>query len=162
MTMDAINTYQLSDWLWSSGQLSEADIRELPGIGVVAVVNLALPSSSNALPREAELVAEQGLTYIHIPVEWEAPRLEQFEQFVGVMRAYQGRKLWVHCAKNMRVSAFLYLYRKLVLLEHEEDAAFPMVRVWNPNDVWAAFIQEVERQHANTSLPPVNGANSGT
>ncbi|MCP5424851.1 MAG: protein tyrosine phosphatase family protein [Gammaproteobacteria bacterium] len=152
--MDAVNIYQVFDWLWSSGQLSETDIRQLPGFGVVAVINLALPSSSNALPKEAELVTEQGITYIHIPVEWEAPRVEQFVEFVRVMKAYEGQKLWVHCAKNMRVSAFLYLFRKLVLCESEEKAEFPMVQVWRPNEVWKGFIEQVERQHSHQSFKP--------
>lgn len=153
--MDAVNTFQVFDWLWSSGQLSERDIRQLAGMGVVAVMNLALPSSSNALPGEAELVARQGLTYIQIPVEWETPRVEQFAEFVGVLRVYEGQKLWVHCAKNMRVSAFLYLFRKLVLCESEEEAVFPMNKVWGPNEVWEAFIERVERRHAGRPFGPL-------
>lgn len=158
--MDAENTHQVFDWLWSSGQLSESDIGRLSELGVVAVINLALPSSSNALDKEAELITAQGLTYVQIPVEWEAPRVEQFAQFVGVMRAYEGQKLWVHCAKNMRVSVFLYLYRKLVLAEGEEKAVFPMSQVWSPNEVWKAFIEQVERQHSNNPFTPFAGAYS--
>jgi len=159
--MDAENIYQVFDWLWSSGQLSENDIRQLPDIGVKAVINLALPSSSNALPQEAQLVTEGGITYIQIPVQWEAPRVEQFAEFVAVLRAYEGQNLWVHCAKNMRVSAFLYLFRKLVLSEREENAMFPMVHVWSPNEVWRAFIERAKRQHANSPFKPFAGPRSG-
>lgn len=160
MNIDAVNTYKVFDWLWSSGQLSERDIMRLPDMGVVAVINLALPSSSNALAREAELVTAQGLTYIHIPVEWELPRVEQFAEFVGVMRTYQSKKLWIHCAKNMRASAFLYLFRKLLLGENEEQAVFPMNQVWSPNQVWKAFIDQVERQHSNFPFKPFSGTRS--
>jgi hypothetical protein len=66
--MNAENTHQVFDWLWTSGQLSEHDIAELPLLGVETVINLALPTSSNALPGEAELVTVQGMNYIHIPV----------------------------------------------------------------------------------------------
>jgi protein tyrosine phosphatase (PTP) superfamily phosphohydrolase (DUF442 family) len=150
--MDAENTYQVSDRLWSSGQLSERDIASLPALGIEVVVNLALPTSSNALAGEAELITRQGMAYIQIPVEWEDPRPEQFSQFVGVLNAFAGRKVWVHCAKNMRVSAFLYLYRKLVLLENEGDARFPMREIWNPNETWQAFIDRVSALHAAGSL----------
>lgn len=143
MHWDAENTHRVFDWLWTSGQLSAADIARLPGIGIEAVVNLALPTSPNALPGEAELVTRAGLAYLHLPVEWEAPRAEQFDQFVGLLQAFDGRSLWVHCAKNMRVSAFVYLYRRLVRGEDDAQAAFPLRAVWQPNPAWQAFIAQV-------------------
>lgn len=71
MQLDAEHSYQVFDWLWTSGQLSERDIQSLPALGIEAVINLALPTSSNALAGEAELVANHGLAYVQIPVEWE-------------------------------------------------------------------------------------------
>jgi protein tyrosine phosphatase (PTP) superfamily phosphohydrolase (DUF442 family) len=139
--MEAENTHQVFDWLWSSGQLSENDIAGLPALGIDAVINLALPTSSNALSGEAEMITRQGIAYIQIPVEWERPDLEQLLQFFGILKAFDGRKVWVHCAKNMRVSAFIYLYRKLCLAESEEASVLPMREVWMPNETWQAFIR---------------------
>lgn len=138
--MDAENTYQVFDWLWTSGQLSEGDILSLPALGVNVVINLALPTSPNALPGEAELVTRQGLVYVPIPVEWERPQPEQFAQFIGTLNDFARRKIWVHCAKNKRASAFIYLYRKLILSESEEDASFSMHKVWTPDKTWQIFI----------------------
>ncbi|MDP3847423.1 MAG: protein tyrosine phosphatase family protein [Pseudomonas sp.] len=146
--MDAENTHQVFEWLWSSGQLSPADIQQLPALGISAVINLAPPNSSNALPGEAELVAAQGLAYVQIPVDWLQPDPAQFMQFVGVLQAFAGRKLWLHCAKNMRASAFVYLYRKLILSETEDAASLPMREVWSPNPVWQNFINQVTTGHA--------------
>jgi len=129
--MDAVNTVQVFDWLWTSGQLSEADIQQLPGLGIDLVVNLAL-----------------GMAYVHIPVVWEQPRVEQFGQFVGVMGAFKGKRIWVHCAKNMRVSAFITLYRRLVLGEGEEEASYPMNTIWKPDDTWKQFMDDVYRKYA--------------
>lgn len=150
--MDAENTHQVFEWLWSSGQLSANDIAKLPSVGVEAVINLALPTSSNALVGEAELVTGQGLAYIHIPVQWEKPNPEQFFEFSGVLHAFSGRKIWVHCAKNMRVSTFIYLFRKLVLGESEEASSFPMQAVWHPNETWQSFINEVCKMYSNPSV----------
>ncbi len=150
--MDAENTHQVFEWLWSSGQLSERDIASLPAHGIKVVINLALPTSSNALPGEADLVTELGLAYVQIPVVWEDPKPDQFAQFVGVLNAFAGCKVWVHCAKNMRVSAFIYLYRKLVLGEGEEQASFPMREVWSPNGIWQAFIGQIWLAHSDTPL----------
>ena len=146
--IDAENTHQVFKWLWSSGQLSPDDIRNLPLLGVDVVVNLAPPTSSNALIGEAELVTGHGLAYVQIPVDWEQPEPDQFDQFVGVLRTFQGRNAWVHCAKNMRVSAFIYLYRRLVLAEGKDDASFPMRDVWTPNETWQAFINQVCKRHS--------------
>ena len=38
--MDAENTYQVFDWLWTSGQLTEQDINTLPKYGIRTVINL--------------------------------------------------------------------------------------------------------------------------
>ncbi len=144
--MDAENTHQVFDWLWTSGQLSERDIAGLPALGIEAVINLALPTSSNALPGEAELITVHGINYIHIPVVWEAPQLGDLSTFFAILDALSGKKVWVHCAKNMRVSTFIYLYRKLRLDEPEEQATLPMKAVWIPNETWQKFID-----HALTS-----------
>lgn len=146
--MDAENTYQVFDWLWTSGQLSQRDIGVLPALGITAVINLAPPTSSNALAGEAEAITRQGLTYAQIPVDWEMPGPEQFDLFVGILKALSGQKVWVHCAKNMRVSAFTYLYRKLVMAQGDEQARFPMCEIWQPNATWQTFIDEVCTRHA--------------
>src|SRR5689334_16191413 len=140
--MDAENTHQVFEWLWSSGQLSERDIAALPGLGIEAVINLALPTSSNALAGEAELVTRQGIAYLQIPVLWEKPEQHQLQQFFGALSLFQDRKVWVHCAKNMRVSAFIYLYRRLRRGEPEEAASHPMREVWAPNETWQTFIDD--------------------
>jgi len=149
--MDAENTHQVLPWMWTSGQLSKADIDRLPGLGIQVVINLAPPNSSNALPGEAELIVGRGMSYVQIPVNWEAPLPEQFAQFAAVLRALDGRHVWVHCAKNMRVSAFTYLYRRLVLGDDEATSSFPMREVWEPNAIWRAFIDQVSEGYRQGS-----------
>tara|TARA_R110002049_G_scaffold41156_2_gene124353 strand:- start:329 stop:808 length:480 start_codon:yes stop_codon:yes gene_type:complete len=139
--VDAENIHQVFDWLWTSGQLSEADIAQLPALGFETVINLALPSSTPALSGEAEYVTREGMNYLQIPVEWEHPELPQLIQFFGLLKAFEGHRMWVHCAKNKRVSAFVYLYRQLSLTEDEATASHSMHAVWTPNSIWQAFIQ---------------------
>lgn len=127
--MDAENFYQVFDWLWTSGQLSERDIAALPALGVKSVINLAPPSSSNTLPGEAEQITGKGINYIQIPVPWEQPELYHFNLFCSILQTLHGEPTWVHCAKNMRVSVFIYLYRHLFLHEPEAIATFPLKAV---------------------------------
>lgn len=145
--MQAESTYQVFDWLWTSGQLSEADIARLPAMEIDVVINLALPSSSNALPNEAECVTREGICYIQIPVEWEQPEYAQLLQFFGILKALEGQRIWVHCAKNMRVSVFIYLYRRLCLNHSEEEAVYPMRKVWVPDRIWQTFIENAMRTY---------------
>lgn len=153
--MDAENTHPVFDWLWSSGQLSERDIDQLPALGIEAVINLALPTSPGALADEADRVARLGIAYVQIPVLWEDPKPEQFNQFAAILTAFRGRKVWVHCAKNMRASAFIHLYRRRMLGETETEAAFPLCEVWRPDEIWRAFIQRVLLEH--NSSPQSHG-----
>jgi protein tyrosine phosphatase (PTP) superfamily phosphohydrolase (DUF442 family) len=83
------------------------------------------------------------MTYIHIPVVWEQPELHQLVQFFDILKIFESNKVWVHCAKNMRASTFIYLYRKLCLMESEDISLYPMKEVWEPNETWQAFIHKV-------------------
>jgi protein tyrosine phosphatase (PTP) superfamily phosphohydrolase (DUF442 family) len=80
------------------------------------------------------------MEYIHIPVQFGAPTAHDLALFFDAMDRSRGRRVWVHCAANMRVTAFLGLYWQL----HDgvpEERAFSLMRsVWQPNDVWSSFI----------------------
>ena len=150
--MKAENTHQVFDWLWSSGQLSVEDISELPELGIKHVINLAVPTSTNALAGEAELISNVGINYFQIPVIWDSPGVEKLKMFIQLLSSLNGQKTWVHCAKNMRVSAFIYLYRSLYLGEDDATASFPMVNIWEPNDVWAEFIRTAKNAFDDGTL----------
>jgi protein tyrosine phosphatase (PTP) superfamily phosphohydrolase (DUF442 family) len=139
--MKAENIQQISDQLWTSGQIDEHDIGEIRTLGVEVVINLALPTSNPSLPREAELVTGAGMSYFQIPVPWEKPELYHLDLFLGLLGSLKGRRVWVHCAKNFRVSSFVYLYRRICLGESDATAKTALCAVWQPNEIWEAFIQ---------------------
>ena len=107
------------------------------------MVNLALPTSTNALPDEKQVVENLGMQYVHIPVVWENPTLEDLEQFFSVMKANADQKIFVHCAANMRVSAFMYLYRRIHDRMSDEEAKKYLSQIWQPNEIWQKFIAQV-------------------
>jgi protein tyrosine phosphatase (PTP) superfamily phosphohydrolase (DUF442 family) len=152
--MDAESTHQVFDWLWTSGQLSANDIARLPSLGVRNVINLALPSSTYALKGEAELVTGIGLNYIHLPVTWEAPELAQLRRFFVILESLDQETTWVHCARHMRVSVFVFLYRRLCLGEAEDAAAHPLREVWEPDPTWRAFIDAALGEPPIDASPP--------
>ncbi|XGV99273.1 MAG: protein tyrosine phosphatase family protein [Leptolyngbya sp. BL-A-14] len=134
---------QLADTIATAGQPTEAQIAAIKAAGYRVVVNLALPTSANALPNEQALVEAQGMTYISIPVVWEEPTLADVQQFFSVMQTHAEQPIFVHCAKNMRVSAFLYLYRRLCQGMDETLAAQDLYAIWKPNDRWQSFIAQI-------------------
>ena len=141
----------LSDTLATAGQPTEAQIAAVSAAGYEVVVNLAPPTSSSALPGEAGIVRAQGMEYVALPVEWEAPTVGDAEAFFDVMDANAGRRVFVHCAANMRVSAFVYLYRTLRQKTPEADAARDLHRIWEPNERWREFISAMKNARMEPS-----------
>ena len=138
--LDAENTLVISENIWTSGQLSAKDIQQLPQLSVRTIINLALPTASNALAGEAELVTGLGINYFQIPVPWEKPEAHHLQLFFHLMDANKGNVTWVHCAKNMRVSSFNYLYRRLRLQQSDAECLPQLHAIWQPNEIWSNFI----------------------
>ena len=67
------------------------------------------------MPDEAASISRLGMTYIHIPVDFQNPTDQDFEQFCSVMERLNDVPVHVHCIANYRVSAFFYRYRRDVL-----------------------------------------------
>ena len=56
------------------------------------------------------------------------------------MDRHKGSRVWVHCAANMRVTAFVGLYRRL-REGWTEERAFALLReTWQPGVIWSEFI----------------------
>jgi protein tyrosine phosphatase (PTP) superfamily phosphohydrolase (DUF442 family) len=141
MRMDIYNYIRIDDALATSGQPSVEELGAIASDGVEVVVNLALHDDPRySLPDEAGAVASLGMTYVHIPVKFDAPTEADLLAFFDAMERHQGKKLLVHCAANKRVTSFLGLYRILRQNWDAEPAFAPMKEVWEPNPVWAAFI----------------------
>jgi len=127
-------------WLTTSGQPSEGELPALQALGVSHVINLAPHSNDSALPDEPGSVAALGMAYIHIPVDFAAPTEADYARFREVMHALEGQTVHVHCAANLRVSAFVYRYRRDELMLDEQEARAAMERIWRPGGKWAAFV----------------------
>lgn len=137
------NFLPLSDSIATAGQPTEQQFSAIKDAGYEVVINLALPISTNAIANEQKIVEDLDMKYIHIPVIWDHPTLEDIERFFTVMQANTDKNVFVHCAMNMRVSAFMYLYRILHQHVNETAAQKDLQQIWQPNETWQQFIQEV-------------------
>ena len=138
---DTYNYLKIADSLTTSGQPTEKQFHLIKKSNYETVINLA-PTSvlENSLKTEQLLLQELEIEYIHIPVDFKNPTEEDFQKFSNCLQASQDQKVWVHCAANARVSAFIYRYRCSVLGEDEEMAKIDLQKIWEPIGVWKKFI----------------------
>lgn len=147
-----LNYHLLTERVATSGQPTEAEIHAIADDGYTAVVNLATHDSENALVNEGSLVASLGLLYFNIPVPFEEPEARHLKLFAGLMDALADERVWVHCAVNARVSAFMYQYLILFRGVDGESATTPLLAKWRRrmDPVWAEFL-ELTREDVEAS-----------
>jgi len=144
--LDSIyNFLMLSPSVATAGQPTEDELAAVKAAGFEAVINLLPTTSPNALPEEEKIVSGLGLEYVHIPVEWGNPTAADAERFFDALDAHAGRRVFVHCAANMRVSAFLYLYRTVRQHVPPVEAAEDLHRIWTPSETWQRFIDDFDQ-----------------
>ena len=147
--LETVRNFQVvSSQLASSGQIGYDQIPLIREQGYEVVINLAIADQERN-GEEGFRVAQEGLTYVHIPVDWERPLLSDVEMFFDVMQANADRKVYVHCFANMRASAFVYLYRTLVEGVDESTALGTMSEVWDPGELrqWADLIERAKAEY---------------
>lgn len=118
--------------LTTSGRLAPHDPARLAAMGVTRVINLALADSPGTLADEAALMAGAGLTYVHIPVPFDAPDDSHFAAFAQAMEGADGEPVHVHCIMNWRVSAFVYRWHCARGMASGEALAL-MRQQWDPD-----------------------------
>jgi uncharacterized protein (TIGR01244 family) len=135
------NFRQATPELATSGQPKEEQLAAIAGAGYDAVINLALHDEPRySLPDEAASVEALGMEYVHIPVDFGAPTGQDLDRFFAALERLKGRRVWVHCAANIRVTVFLGLYWRLREGWPDERAFALMRSLWRPNPTWAGFI----------------------
>jgi protein tyrosine phosphatase (PTP) superfamily phosphohydrolase (DUF442 family) len=151
--LSAIHNHRaVSDALETSGQPTVTQLGLIAQAGYRTVINLALHDDPRySLPDEAGTVRGLGMRYVHIPVQFASPTEADLLAFFAAMDEAGDEKVWVHCAANLRVSAFLGLYR-VIRQRWTPERAFELMRgLWQPNEVWSAFISSMLEKHATAA-----------
>ncbi|MCU7829801.1 MAG: protein tyrosine phosphatase family protein [Candidatus Thiodiazotropha sp. (ex Myrtea sp. 'scaly one' KF741663)] len=142
------NFRQLSPTLATGGQPDERELQAICQAGFELVINLGLGDAPYAIADEQSIIESRGLDYIHLPVSFEAPEIDQFHAFCRIFNIQRERRAFIHCAANKRVSVFMALFHVI-----EKDWAFTEARntilsVWEPDAIWQVFIQQVLSTHS--------------
>ena len=123
------NVTWIDNQLSSSGQIHAEHARLLQSLGVKTVVNLAVYNEEYN-GSENQWVVEHGMTYIHLPVDFDRPTSSDLERFYQLMDAIADETVWVHCIANYRASAFTYLYRINERGDSRKDAKAVLDQIW--------------------------------
>lgn len=140
--LQAIYNYRrVSDLIGTSGMPTEAQLHDIAGAGFQVVINLDQLTSRHALPDERKTVEALGMTYVQIPVLWDAPTHANFVAFCAALEQFADRRVFIHCVANARASTFIALYRILRLGWPRETALQSVYAIYQPNATWQSFIE---------------------
>ena len=137
------NYYKVPDLFETSGQPNNKQLISIANGGYEAVINLA-PNTTieGRIINEEAILKSNNITYIHIPVDFNNPLDEDFNKFVAALEQNKHKKIWVHCAANMRVSAFVFKYRRDVLGLSQKNIEEDLEAIWVPNKTWSSFLEK--------------------
>ena len=136
------NYYKVPNLFETSGQPNNKQLLSIANSGYEAVINLA-PNTTieGRIINEEDILKSNNITYIHIPVDFNNPLDEDFNKFVAALQENKHKKIWVHCAANMRVSAFVFKYRRDVLGLSQKNIEQDLKAIWIPNKAWSFFLE---------------------
>ena len=146
-TEEIYNYLKVNDRICTGGQPSEEQLRSAAAEGFQAIINLATINPRYSLDDEEGLVRSLGLTYHHVPVEWESPQESDLTAFEAVMQEHPADKTLIHCAANFRVTAFYALYAMKHLGWTEAQADEFRASIWAGSNypIWEKFIGDMKR-----------------
>lgn len=135
----AMNYRAINDDLATGGHFVGDGLETIAAQGVQVVIDLRDDPPAG----QSEKLAEQGIKWINIPVEWRDPKRSDFEAFSAAMNEHQGEKILVQCQANYRASAMTYLYRVQVQNVPESGAQVDLHAVWEPNEQWTDYMNSI-------------------
>lgn len=136
-----LNYVKINELISTSGQPKIEELELIANEGFEVVINLAVNTTSNALENEDKIVSSLNMSYIHIPVDFENPKISDLKLFLNILQALGANKVWIHCAKNYRVSAFMYVYHKYILHTPFEEINLSIFDMWQPSLVWQELMK---------------------
>ena len=140
-----LNRIEYSPSLTASGQPTAEALGLAARSGYSRVIFLAFTNHQNAPQHEDGVVRALDMESIHIPVQWEAPSLADFDAFAAAMKVPTQQRTLLHCEVNFRASVFGFLYQVIYKAVPIDEAIAMMHAIWIPNEVWEDFIVQVLR-----------------
>jgi protein tyrosine phosphatase (PTP) superfamily phosphohydrolase (DUF442 family) len=112
----------LDDNFATGGQPTQQAFANVAASGFHSVLSLRAAGEGIDLTKERALVEKTGLRYFNIPVVSNAPRVEQADEFIRLVKEKTNHPMLINCASANRVGAFMMIYRVLEQGWNEEKA----------------------------------------
>lgn len=93
---EIFNFQATTDTYSTAGQPTSEQFIAVKDAGYEVVINLALGNTPRDLPNESQLLADNGMDYVHIPVIFEQPTDDDLNQFFKAMDNNQDKKCFIH------------------------------------------------------------------
>ena len=136
-----LNYVKINELISTSGQPKIEELELIANEGFEVVINLSMYKTSNSIENEDKIVTDLNMSYFHIPVNFENPTLSDLKLFLNILQALGANKVWIHCSKNYRVSAFMYVYHKYILKTSFEQIDLSIFEIWNPSAKWQEIMK---------------------
>jgi protein tyrosine/serine phosphatase len=92
-------------------------------------------------------VEKTGLRYFNIPVVSSAPRAEQADEFIRLVKEQSNHPVLINCASANRVGAFMMIYRVLEQGWSQEKALEEALKIGLRGDELKKFAQSYIAQY---------------
>ncbi len=139
--MNISNYFQYNENLSAGAQPIEADFIELKANGYEAIVNISTFSARNALANEGKIIENLKMEYVHFPVDCSNLRPFHYQTFKGIMNGLEGKKVFVHCAGNIKSSNLLHMYNVLEKKVNEKESVETLRKIQNPEEKWLIYFR---------------------
>jgi len=145
---DIPNYIKYNNLFASSGQPTTTQLQLLAKSGVQQIIYLAFTDNETAIVNEDRYVKSMGMDYVHIPVDFDNPTLEDFKAFAAIMEQPAKLNTLLHCQVNFRASTFSFLYRVIFLEVQVGVAKQALDTVWEPNKIWFNYLKDTLQHYS--------------
>jgi protein tyrosine phosphatase (PTP) superfamily phosphohydrolase (DUF442 family) len=137
----------LDDSFATGGQPTEQAFAKVAASGFRSVLSLRGPGEGIDLNKERALVEKAGLRYFNIPVVSSAPRAEQADEFIKLVREKSNHPMLINCSTANRVGAFMMIFRVLEQGWSEQKALDEALKIGLRGDELEKFAQSYITLH---------------
>lgn len=139
---DILNFKKNDEYLSTSGQPTEDEFNLIANEGFEIVINFRPEEEMIYVFDEKQLVENLGLKYFQIPMTFDTLNNKILSKFFEILDQYKGKKIFVHCHKNIRVSVLIILYRLIILGWEREVALKEFSQFIEVTPMWEEYINE--------------------
>ncbi|HMD33617.1 MAG TPA: sulfur transferase domain-containing protein [Vicinamibacterales bacterium] len=106
-----------------AGATTAAAVPELKKMGYASIINLRQASENGAnIEEETAAAKAAGITFIHLPLNTQAPDPAVAEQFLAAVTKKENQPAFIHCASGNRAAA-MWLIKRMVVDHWDADKA---------------------------------------